>query len=146
MNPICNPLYRAKRRKLYPVEGLALMAEPGQNTNARNPIDMAQGLARMAAPVQNTNARNPIDMAQIFGQEMEYRRSLPHVSISVLRKGIDFLFCFLMFLNSITMKLLRYKEPELYIGETSCINRCVSKYWQVNNIIGQMLASGGPPV
>ncbi|KAK2975884.1 hypothetical protein RJ640_015315 [Escallonia rubra] len=108
-----------------------MMAAPLQNTNARNPIDMAQGLARMAAPVQNTNARNPIDMAQIFGQEMEYRSELfTKVTSSCFNKCIE----------------KRYKEPELYIGETSCINRCVSKYWQVNNVIGQLLASGGPPV
>ena len=25
----------------------------------------------------------------------------------------------------------RYKEGELHIGENSCIDRCVSKYWQV---------------
>ncbi|WOL14933.1 Mitochondrial import inner membrane translocase subunit TIM10 [Canna indica] len=35
----------------------------------------------------------------------------------------------------------RYKESELYIGENSCVDRCVSKYSQVNNIIGQILAS-----
>ncbi|RAL42376.1 hypothetical protein DM860_012159 [Cuscuta australis] len=35
-----------------------------------------------------------------------------------------------------------YKEVELYIGENACIDRCVSKYWQVTNIIGQLLASG----
>ncbi|KMT06527.1 hypothetical protein BVRB_7g157010 [Beta vulgaris subsp. vulgaris] len=36
----------------------------------------------------------------------------------------------------------RYKEGELNLGETSCIDRCVSKYWQVNNIIGRRLAYG----
>lgn len=38
----------------------------------------------------------------------------------------------------------RYKEGELHIGENSCIDRCVSKYWQVNNIVGQVLGSGRP--
>ncbi|XVF05405.1 hypothetical protein REPUB_Repub05bG0169100 [Reevesia pubescens] len=39
----------------------------------------------------------------------------------------------------------RYKESELNMGENSCIDRCVSKYWQVNGMIGQMLSAGGRP-
>ncbi|KAG4155568.1 hypothetical protein ERO13_D03G120000v2 [Gossypium hirsutum] len=39
----------------------------------------------------------------------------------------------------------RYKESELNMGENSCIDRCVSKYWQVNSMIGQMLSAGGRP-
>ncbi|GLU02279.1 hypothetical protein SLE2022_195340 [Rubroshorea leprosula] len=39
----------------------------------------------------------------------------------------------------------RYKERELNMGENSCIDRCVSKYWQVNGLIGQMLSAGGRP-
>ncbi|KAL5727875.1 protein transporter tim10 [Ranunculus cassubicifolius] len=37
----------------------------------------------------------------------------------------------------------RYKEPDLNMGETSCIDRCVSKYWQVTSMVGQMLSSQG---
>ncbi|KAM7258076.1 hypothetical protein ACFE04_013817 [Oxalis oulophora] len=37
----------------------------------------------------------------------------------------------------------RYKESELNMQETSCIDRCVAKYWQVNNIIGKMVNVGG---
>lgn len=33
----------------------------------------------------------------------------------------------------------RHKEAELNMGENSCIDRCVSKYWQVTNLVGQML-------
>ncbi|MCD7467058.1 protein transporter tim10 [Datura stramonium] len=40
----------------------------------------------------------------------------------------------------------KYKEPELYMGENTCIDRCVSKYQQVTNIIGQMLANGRRPI
>ncbi|XP_056684606.1 mitochondrial import inner membrane translocase subunit TIM10-like isoform X2 [Spinacia oleracea] len=36
----------------------------------------------------------------------------------------------------------RYKEGELHLGENSCIDRCVSKYWQVNNLVGHLLAYG----
>ncbi|XWS71627.1 hypothetical protein CRYUN_Cryun03dG0154100 [Craigia yunnanensis] len=39
----------------------------------------------------------------------------------------------------------RYKESELNMGENTCIDRCVSKYWQVNGMIGQMLSAGGRP-
>lgn len=38
----------------------------------------------------------------------------------------------------------RYKEGELNIGENSCVDRCVLKYWQVNNIVGQVLQSRRP--
>ncbi|KAG4955565.1 hypothetical protein JHK85_041945 [Glycine max] len=38
----------------------------------------------------------------------------------------------------------KYKESELNMGENSCIDRCVSKYWHVTNLIGQLLGSGKP--
>ncbi|KAL6893777.1 hypothetical protein ACP4OV_007875 [Aristida adscensionis] len=34
-----------------------------------------------------------------------------------------------------------YKEAELNMGENSCIDRCVSKYWQVTNLVGQLLGN-----
>ncbi|XP_071934670.1 mitochondrial import inner membrane translocase subunit TIM10 isoform X2 [Coffea arabica] len=40
----------------------------------------------------------------------------------------------------------KYKESELNMGENSCIDRCVSKYWQVTNLVGQLLGSGRPPM
>ncbi|KAL8140945.1 hypothetical protein V2J09_006966 [Rumex salicifolius] len=40
----------------------------------------------------------------------------------------------------------KYKETELFMGENSCVDRCVSKYYQVTNLIGQRLASGRPSV
>ncbi|KAK4784298.1 hypothetical protein SAY86_018666 [Trapa natans] len=39
-----------------------------------------------------------------------------------------------------------YKESELNMGENSCIDRRVSKYWQVNNLVGQLLGTGRPPM
>ncbi|XP_062190674.1 mitochondrial import inner membrane translocase subunit TIM10-like [Phragmites australis] len=35
----------------------------------------------------------------------------------------------------------RHKEAELNMGENSCIDRCVSKYWQVTNLVGQLLGN-----
>ncbi|CAA6654798.1 unnamed protein product [Spirodela intermedia] len=40
----------------------------------------------------------------------------------------------------------KYKESELNMGENSCIDRCVAKYWQVTNLVGQLLGSNRPPM
>ncbi|KAF1859315.1 hypothetical protein Lal_00009899, partial [Lupinus albus] len=40
----------------------------------------------------------------------------------------------------------KYKESELHMGENSCIDRCVSKYWHVTNLVGQLLGNGRPPM
>ncbi|XP_052728870.1 mitochondrial import inner membrane translocase subunit TIM10-like isoform X6 [Vigna angularis] len=73
-------------------------------------------------------------MEQIFGmaeKEMEYRVELFNkMTQTCFKKCVD----------------ERYKESELNMGENSCIDRCVSKYWQVNNLIGQLLGSGKPPM
>ncbi|GFZ01677.1 Tim10/DDP family zinc finger protein [Actinidia rufa] len=53
----------------------------------------------------NNNTPTQLDKEQIFGmaeKEMEYRVELFN----------------------------KYKEAELNMGENSCIDRCVSKYWQ----------------
>ncbi|KAF7827291.1 mitochondrial import inner membrane translocase subunit TIM10 [Senna tora] len=58
-------------------------------------------------------------MLQIFGmaeKEMEYRVELFNKLLNT---------CF----NKCVDK--RYKESELNMGENSCIDRCVSKYWHV---------------
>ncbi|KAG5598563.1 hypothetical protein H5410_029933 [Solanum commersonii] len=80
------------------------------------------------------NLPREVNAEQIFGmaeKEMEYRveffNKLTHT-------------CF----NKCVEK--KYKEGELYMGENTCIDRCVSKYQQVTNIIGQMLANGGRPM
>lgn len=39
-----------------------------------------------------------------------------------------------------------YKESELNMAENSCIDRCVSKYWQVTNLVGQLLGTSQPPM
>ncbi|GMI81745.1 TRANSLOCASE OF THE INNER MEMBRANE 10 [Hibiscus trionum] len=83
----------------------------------------------MAAP--NTPAG--IDKEQAFGMaetEMEYRVELfNRLAQTCFNKCVD----------------KRYKEAELNMGENSCIDRCVSKYWQVNSMVGQMLSAGGRP-
>ncbi|GAU17289.1 hypothetical protein TSUD_110060, partial [Trifolium subterraneum] len=69
----------------------------------------------------------------IFGmaeKEMEYRVELFNkMTQSCFNKCVD----------------NKYKESELNMGENSCIDRCVSKYWHVTNLIGQLLGSGRPP-
>ncbi|XP_061337958.1 mitochondrial import inner membrane translocase subunit TIM10 isoform X2 [Gastrolobium bilobum] len=75
-----------------------------------------------------------IDKEQIFGmaeKEMEYRVELFNKMTQT---------CFNKCVEN------RYKESELNMGENSCIDRCVSKYWHVTNLIGQLLGSGRPPM
>ncbi|KAK4764487.1 hypothetical protein SAY87_013925 [Trapa incisa] len=75
-----------------------------------------------------------LEKEQIFGmaeKEMEYRVELFNKLTGT---------CF----NKCVEK--KYKESELNMGENSCIDRCVSKYWQVNNLVGQLLGTGRPPM
>ncbi|KAI4322099.1 hypothetical protein L6164_021820 [Bauhinia variegata] len=71
---------------------------------------------------------------QIFGmaeKEMEYRVELFNkLTHTCFNKCVD----------------KKYKESELNMGENSCIDRCVSKYWHVTNLVGQLLGSGRPPM
>ncbi|XP_058099496.1 mitochondrial import inner membrane translocase subunit TIM10 [Magnolia sinica] len=80
------------------------------------------------------NAAAGLDKEQIFGmaeKEMEYRVDLfNRLTGTCFNKCIE----------------KRYKESELNMGENSCIDRCVSKYWQVTNLIGQLLGSNRPPM
>ncbi|KAF1882866.1 hypothetical protein Lal_00003047 [Lupinus albus] len=70
----------------------------------------------------------------IFGmaeKEMEYRVELFNkMTQSCFNKCVD----------------NKYKESELHMGENSCIDRCVSKYWHVTNLVGQLLGNGKPPM
>ncbi|KAI4334577.1 hypothetical protein L6164_019250 [Bauhinia variegata] len=78
--------------------------------------------------------RHWIKNRQIFGmaeKEMEYRVELFNkLTHTCFNKCVD----------------KKYKESELNMGENSCIDRCVSKYWHVTNLIGQLLGSGRPPM
>ncbi|MCD9644580.1 hypothetical protein HAX54_032932 [Datura stramonium] len=38
----------------------------------------------------------------------------------------------------------KYKDSELNMGENNCIDKCVSKYWQVNNLVGTLLGNTRP--
>ncbi|XP_011624695.1 mitochondrial import inner membrane translocase subunit TIM10 [Amborella trichopoda] len=75
-----------------------------------------------------------LEKEQIFGmaeKEMEYRVDLfNRLTQTCFHKCIE----------------KRYKDSELNMGENSCIDRCVSKYWQVTNLIGQLLGSNKPPL
>ncbi|KQK12388.1 mitochondrial import inner membrane translocase subunit TIM10 [Brachypodium distachyon] len=70
-----------------------------------------------------------LEKEQMFGmaeKEMEYRVDLfNRLTHSCFEKCIE----------------KRHKESELNMGENSCIDRCVSKYWQVTNLVGQMLGN-----
>ncbi|OAE29997.1 hypothetical protein AXG93_3893s1040 [Marchantia polymorpha subsp. ruderalis] len=81
----------------------------------------------------------PVEKEQIFRmaqQEMEYRVDLFNkLTQTCFEKCIE----------------RKYKESELNVGENSCIDRCVAKYWQrqlsasrVTGIVGTMLGSSKP--
>ncbi|KAJ4978033.1 hypothetical protein NE237_008813 [Protea cynaroides] len=82
----------------------------------------------------SNNSPTAFDKAQIFGmaeKEMEYRVELFNkLTHTCFNKCIE----------------KRYKDSELNLGENSCIDRCVSKYWQVTNLVGQLLGSSRPPM
>ncbi|KAI4334576.1 hypothetical protein L6164_019250 [Bauhinia variegata] len=86
------------------------------------------------AMAAGNNAPSALDKEQIFGmaeKEMEYRVELFNkLTHTCFNKCVD----------------KKYKESELNMGENSCIDRCVSKYWHVTNLIGQLLGSGRPPM
>nr|ACU17252.1 unknown [Glycine max] len=68
-----------------------------------------------------------LDKEQIFGmaeKEMEYRVELFNkMTQTCFNKCVD----------------NRYKESELNMGENSCIDRCVSKYWHVGCYLSLLL-------
>lgn len=65
---------------------------------------------------------------RVAEQEMDYRVDLFNRMVST---------CFDKCMDR------RYKEGELNVGETACIDRCASKYWQVTGIVGQLLGGQG---
>ncbi|CAJ1955650.1 unnamed protein product [Sphenostylis stenocarpa] len=105
----------------------------GKQMNLGNDISLVCSEQRgtMAA---NISPAAHLDKEQIFGiaeKEMEYRVELFNkMTHTCFNKCVD----------------NRYKESELNMGENSCIDRCVSKYWHVTNLIGQLLGSGKPPM
>ncbi|KAK7286940.1 hypothetical protein RJT34_22309 [Clitoria ternatea] len=92
------------------------------------------GLLIFGGMAANNMSPSSFDKEQIFGmaeKEMEYRVELFNkMTQTCFNKCVD----------------NRYKESELNMGENSCIDRCVSKYWHVTNLIGQLLGSGRPPI
>ncbi|XP_064970871.1 mitochondrial import inner membrane translocase subunit TIM10-like isoform X2 [Musa acuminata AAA Group] len=88
---------------------------------------MGGGLSRHDSPsVADTSAPSNLDKDQMLAQaekEMGFRIDhLNRLAQTCFNKCVD----------------KRYKDSELYIGENSCVDRCVSKYIQVTNIIGHI--------
>ncbi|KAF4387966.1 hypothetical protein F8388_005583 [Cannabis sativa] len=90
----------------------------------------------------SNDTASSLEKEQIFSmaeKEMEYRVELfnnliPNFKWHGLHTRV---------LTNVSRKS-RYKESELNMGENSCIDRCVSKYWHVTNLVGQLLGSGRP--
>ncbi|KAK7261526.1 hypothetical protein RIF29_27840 [Crotalaria pallida] len=91
-------------------------------------------VTRKVAMGANNIPLSALDKEQIFGmaeKEMEYRVELFNkMTQTCFKKCVD----------------NKYRENELNMGENSCIDRCVSKYWHVTNLIGQLLGTGKPPM
>nr|VDC70786.1 unnamed protein product [Brassica rapa] len=87
---------------------------------------------------------NAFSMAQT---EMEYRVELFNKLLRCTMYNFDISFDRSLLAQTCFVKCVdkRYKEAELNMGENSCIDRCVSKYWQVNGMVGQLLSAGKPP-
>ncbi|KAI9081942.1 hypothetical protein K1719_036204 [Acacia pycnantha] len=87
-------------------------------------------VSHFGAMAANNNMPSALDKEQIFGmaeKEMEYRVELFNkLTHTCFNKCVE----------------NKYKESELNMGENSCIDRCVSKYWHVTNLVGQLLGSG----
>ncbi|MCO5557230.1 hypothetical protein L7F22_010791 [Adiantum nelumboides] len=77
-------------------------------------------------------AKNASDeMLGMAQQEMEYRVELFNkLTHSCFDKCIE----------------KKFKDSDLNVGENSCVDRCVYKYWQVTAIVGQLLSSSKPPM
>ncbi|KAK9796995.1 hypothetical protein WJX73_000057 [Symbiochloris irregularis] len=74
---------------------------------------------------------SPEDIAKglrVAEQEMEYRVDMFNKMVST---------CFDKCMDK------RYKEGDMNVGETACVDRCASKYWQVTGIVGQLLGGQG---
>ena len=78
---------------------------------------------------QQQQQMTPEQREQAFAlanQEMEYRVDLFNKLVhSCYEKCID----------------KRFKDGDLNVGETACVDRCSSKYWQSVGIVGQLLGA-----
>ncbi|KAF4374299.1 hypothetical protein F8388_002197 [Cannabis sativa] len=89
----------------------------------------------------SNDTASSLEKEQIFSmaeKEMEYRVELFNNLLNFEWDGLH-----TRVLTNVSRKS-RYKESELNMGENSCIDRCVSKYWHVTNLVGQLLGSGRP--
>ncbi|KAH0925828.1 hypothetical protein HID58_018084 [Brassica napus] len=127
---------------------------PPRNTKKREQKDLCSSnpsIAKMAAPSPipaGISKEQAFSMAQT---EMEYRVELfnkctmYNFDISFDRSLLNAVDVWLAQTCFVKCVDKRYKEAELNMGENSCIDRCVSKYWQVNGMVGQLLSAGKPP-
>ena len=108
-----------------------------KNTSAKNTKKERRREMSSSSAQTNQTTMTSEQREQAFAmanQEMEYRVDLFNKLVhSCYEKCID----------------KRFKDGDLNVGETACVDRCSSKYWQSVGIVGQLLganqAQQGPP-
>uniref|UniRef100_A0A804P6G5 Mitochondrial import inner membrane translocase subunit n=2 Tax=Zea mays TaxID=4577 RepID=A0A804P6G5_MAIZE len=115
-------VWRVVRRRGCSCSSRRRISAPPARSLVSSPVRRGATMAGKGGP---TN----LEKEQMFGmaeKEMEYRVDLfNRLTKTCFEKCVE----------------KRYKEAELNMGENSCIDRCVSKYWQVTNLVGQMLGN-----
>jgi len=99
-----------------------LTLKGGATRDATKMTDQGGGQNNM----QTMTAEQREQAFAMANQEMEYRVDLFNKLVhSCYEKCID----------------KRFKDGDLNVGETACVDRCSSKYWQSVGIVGQLLGA-----